>query len=60
MTGRLVGAHGRRLADEFDAALRWRSLVRLRTDASVTVALTGNPTPELPLAARVLESQGIW
>lgn len=60
MTGRLVGAHGRRLAGGFDAALRWRSLVRLRTDASVTAALTGRPTPELPLAARVLESQEIW
>jgi DNA polymerase-1 len=58
--GRLVGAHGRRLDREFDDALRWRTLVRLRTDAGVTVTPTGRPTPELPLAARVLEAQEIW
>jgi DNA polymerase-1 len=58
--GRLAGAHGRRLHEEFDVALRWRSLVQLRIDAHVTVGLTGRPTPELPLAARVLEAQEIW
>lgn len=59
-TGRLVGAHGRHLLEQFAAALRWRSLVRLRTDAGVTITVTGRPTPELPLAARVLVSHGIW
>lgn len=58
--GRLVGAHGLRLGEEFGAALRWRSLVQLRTDAAVAVTPTGRPTPELPLAARVLEAREIW
>jgi hypothetical protein len=34
--------------------------VQLRTDVSVAVTLTGRPTPELPLAARILEAQEIW
>lgn len=48
-----------RLATQWDQVLRWRDLIRL--DRTIAVEpLTGNGTPALPLAARVLEELRLW
>lgn len=59
-SGRLTGAHGRRLLDAFDRVRDWRELIRLRTGVSTTSATTGRRTPRLPLAAVTLERLGAW
>ena len=58
--GRLGGPWGRRLADELESALLWRSLVTLRTDVFVNIDLTGVSTPPMPLAARILDELRAW
>lgn len=58
--GRLTGAHGRRVSDQYQQAIRSRSLIRLRTDAHLSIYPSGRPTPELPLAAHILEERQIW
>jgi hypothetical protein len=38
----------------------WRSLVTLKTDASVNIDLTSFSTPPMPLAARILDELRAW
>jgi DNA polymerase-1 len=59
-SGRLDSHHGRRLGDQFEQALCWRDLVRLRTRVRPVLATRRRTTPELPLAAAVVERLGIW
>lgn len=59
-SGRLTGAHGRRLLDRIDAVRDWRRLLTLRTGIFTASTTTGRPTPRLPLAAVTLEKLGVW
>lgn len=59
-SGRLNGAHGRRLLDLLDTARQWRELIRLNTAVSGASPTTGRASPPLPLAAQVLEDLGVW
>ena len=58
-------AGGRMLEDvpelegSLDDLLRWRELIRLRTDVDVGIELTREPTPKLPAASTVCRELGI-
>jgi DNA polymerase-1 len=59
-SGRLTGKIGQAVLDSWDDVGRWRGLVEMRGDLTLPVALTGGSTPELPLAAVVLEELELW
>lgn len=59
-SGRLGTGLGRRVAEQYEQAIGWCDLIRLRSDLDLPFRPTGRSTAELPLAARVLEGQGIW
>jgi DNA polymerase-1 len=48
-----------RLADRYDDAVRWRELVRLRTDVALDFAPTGRPTPRLPSPTAFCSALGL-
>jgi len=47
------------IADHYEDALRWRDLIRLRTDVALEFAPTGIPTPRLPAPSRFCEALGL-
>lgn len=47
------------IVDHFEDAVRWRELIRLRTDLPLGFAPTGTPTPRLPAPSRVCEALGL-
>lgn len=51
---------GRRLEEKYEEALRWRDLLRLRSDQGVDIEPTGRRTRELPIAAHICEVLGLW
>ncbi|MEU5882945.1 5'-3' exonuclease H3TH domain-containing protein [Spirillospora sp. NPDC047279] len=59
-SGRLTGAKGTRVRDQFDQLLAWREIIELRTDVPLPRTLTGSPSPFLPPAAEVLDKLDLW
>jgi len=53
------GWWGARVAESLDDVHLWRELVRLRADVRAP-EISGRPTADLPLAARVLDELGTW
>ena len=47
------------VGDRFGDAVRWRELIRLRTDIALDYEPTGVPTPRLPAPSRVCEALGL-
>src|SRR5699024_9736278 len=47
-SGRLIGAKGQLIQQQWQQVLAWRDLVRMRTDLSLELDPTGDPSPELP------------
>ncbi|HEY6737386.1 MAG TPA: 5'-3' exonuclease H3TH domain-containing protein, partial [Actinopolymorphaceae bacterium] len=60
VSGRLTGRAGQLVAASLDQALRWRELIRLRTNISVPVRTTGRPSAPLPAAAEVVAALELW
>ncbi|MFC7620016.1 5'-3' exonuclease H3TH domain-containing protein [Microlunatus sp. GCM10028923] len=60
-SGRLTGRIGDRVRDALPDALRWRSMIRLRTDQPTPDGLIDRrPAPPMPAAALVVEGLGLW
>ncbi|MFE3196840.1 5'-3' exonuclease H3TH domain-containing protein [Embleya sp. NPDC059237] len=59
-SGRLTGVKGQAVHDAWPDVLRWRDMIRMRTDVPVTAHPTGVPSPELPKAADVIAKLGLW
>lgn len=59
-SGRLTGAKGRLIGQEWDQVLAWRELVRMRTDLSLPLAPTAEASAELPKPAEVIEKLELW
>lgn len=61
-SGRCTGRVGERVLEEIESVLRWRSMVRLRSNLRLPedAVLTGLSSPELPPAAQVLEAINLW
>lgn len=51
---------GRRVRGEHERALRWRDLIRLRSEQHVGVEPLARSTPELPKAADVCQMLRLW
>lgn len=54
-SGRLTGAKGRLIEQQWDQVLAWRELVRMRTDLSLPLAPNAEASAELPKPAEVIE-----
>lgn len=59
-SGRLIDAKGRRVLENLDLALGYRSLIQMRTDIPIGQAVTGTPSPPLPKPADVMDKLGLW
>jgi len=61
-SGRLVGRVGARVQQSFAEIVRWKRLVRLRTDLQLpgTPCVSGAPTPALPPAPDVVADLDLW
>lgn len=59
-SGRLTGKTGQSVLDSWSDVLRWRHLVEMRGDVQPPHALTATSTPELPLAAVILDELELW
>lgn len=60
-SARLTGRLGDRVRESFEEVVRWKAMVRLRTDHALpTGLLSGSASPELPKAPIVLEMLDLW
>jgi DNA polymerase I len=59
-SGRLTGAKGRRVLEEFPQVLAWREMIAVRTDVPLPRILNAAPSPALPKPADVVEKLGLW
>ena len=60
--GRLTGRIGEKIRDQqtWNELMKDRLLIKLRTDLPIPRMASGKPTPEMPLAAEVLEKLDLW
>ena len=47
------------ISEQFDNVIRWRELIRLRTDVQIDFEATRRPTARLPAPSRVCEALGL-
>ncbi|MGH3564479.1 MAG: 5'-3' exonuclease [Pseudonocardia sp.] len=59
-SGRLTTGRARAVAEQFELALKWRDMIRLKTDLELSRWPTGHPSPPLPRPADVVEELGLW
>jgi len=59
-SGRLTTPRARAVAAQFAEALKWRDMIRVRTDIDTPVHLTDTPSALLPTPAAVLERIDGW
>ncbi|MEV4648318.1 5'-3' exonuclease H3TH domain-containing protein [Saccharopolyspora sp. NPDC049357] len=59
-SGRLTGAKGMRVQQQWQQVLAWRDLVRMRTNLPLPITPTGDPSPELPKPAEVIQKMELW
>ena len=59
-SGRLRGPIGARIEEAWEDVLRWRELIRLRTDKPVPSVATGHATAALPRPADMLSMLDLW
>lgn len=59
-SGRLTGAKGKAVTEEWQDVLRWRELSRMARDVPVTWQATGAASAALPRPAEVVEKLGLW
>jgi DNA polymerase I len=60
-SGRLVGRVGDRVREAFEDVVRWKRMVRMRSDLPLPGQLiSGSPSPEMPMAPTVLEMLDLW
>ena len=59
-SGRLTHGRGRTLAEQYELALTWRNMIRLNTDLDLPRSPTGDPSPQLPRPADIVEQLGLW
>lgn len=59
-SGRLTGTKGQLIQKQWQQVLAWRDLVRMRTDLSLELDPTGDPSPDLPKPAEVIEKLELW
>ena len=57
--GKTLEDIGSLFGEQFDDVVRWRELIRLRTDLPLDFQPTGLPTPRLPAPSRVCEALGL-
>lgn len=59
-SGRLATGRGRGVLEQWDTVLKWREMIRLRTDLELPVTPTGQASPALPAPRDVVEQLGRW
>ena len=60
-SGRLSGRIGDQVRASLDDARRWRSMITMRSDLPLPRGLiTRRPSAPLPLAAKIIDSLGLW
>lgn len=59
-SGRLAAGRGRKVAEQFEIALKWRDMIRLSTSLDLPLRPTGQVSPQLPRPADVVEELGLW
>ncbi|MFE5587318.1 5'-3' exonuclease H3TH domain-containing protein [Kitasatospora sp. NPDC056531] len=59
-SGRLTGAKGTAITTAWADVLRWEAMITVRRDLDVPIALSGQPSPQLPKPADVVEKLGLW
>ncbi|MBO2453377.1 flap endonuclease [Actinomadura barringtoniae] len=59
-SGRLTGAKGRRVQEDFEQLLAWRALIEARIDVPLPRVLTGLPSPTLPSPAEIIDKLDLW
>jgi len=59
-SGRLATGRGRAVAEQFELALKWRDMIRLDMALNLSRWPTGEPSPQLPRPADVVEELGLW
>ncbi|ASO21568.1 DNA polymerase-1 [Actinoalloteichus hoggarensis] len=59
-TSLLGSRRHRTLLEHWDDVLRWRELIRLRTDVVLPRTPTGHPSRALPAPAEVIDKLGLW
>ncbi|GIG57174.1 hypothetical protein Lfu02_15460 [Longispora fulva] len=59
-SGRLESGRARRVAEQFETALKWRDMIRLTVDMDLPIAPTGMASDPLPTPREVLERLELW
>ncbi|GLZ37897.1 5'-3' exonuclease H3TH domain-containing protein [Actinokineospora sp. NBRC 105648] len=59
-SGRLTGTKGRAVSAAWEQVLGWRDLVTMRTDLTLPIAPTGQPSRTLPPPGEIIDSLGLW
>jgi DNA polymerase-1 len=59
-SGRLKGRVGEAILASWDQVLTWRSIARAIDTIELAAPPTGEPTPEIPRAAEVIETLDLW
>jgi DNA polymerase-1 len=59
-SGRLASGRARAVLDHWDNLLKWRDMIRLRTDLALPSQPRGRPSPALPAPRDVVEHLGRW
>ena len=59
-SGRLTGAKGSLIEEQWDQVLAWRELVLMRTDLPLPLTPTGDASVELPKPAEVIDKLELW
>lgn len=59
-SGRLTGAKGKLVEQQWRQVLVWRDLIRMRTDLPLPLEPTGDAGGELPKPAEVIEKLELW
>lgn len=59
-SGRIACGRGRAVLDHWDNLLKWRDMIRLRTDLALPVKACGQPSEALPAPRDVVEQLDRW
>jgi DNA polymerase I len=59
-SGRLTGCVGKAILDSWDQVIDWRDLIRMSDRVLLPGLPAGRPTPQLPLAAAIVDELGLW
>jgi DNA polymerase I len=59
-SGRLDHGRGKKVRDQYDLALKWRSMIRLDATITLPITPTGQPSHPLPTPADIVQELDLW